>query len=219
MTSVLRIAVAVILGLLSFSTARAEELPLEPSRWVTLSFDGIPQSQVVFENDALKVRVDKSAGPIVFKLDRPQILSGFHVKARLVGSKKIESSEFDEDSVLRVGLVATGDKTLSGVRRLFAADWVKRLFALAPLNTGLDKIRFFNVSNRAQLIGKSRVHPKSDLIAESVTKIVEQEGSFEMKVDLEPPLEVAALWLSVDGDDTASRFETQITSILLTDTP
>ena len=122
---------------------------------------------------------------------------------------------FDEDSILRFGFVGIGNQTLTGPQKWFAADWVKKLFSLAPKGTGLDKIYFFNVTNRSELNGKSRLHPKSDLLVETVFAQHEKEGVFSFSKTLNSPIEAAAIWISIDGDDTQSEYETTISEIKL----
>ncbi len=199
--------------ILLFSVAWGTEVPMSPERWVGLAFNRIPKNRLEFAAGEIRVTVDKSAGPLVHKLEAPVRVNGFKVKGELKGLKKKEAGEFDEDSVLRIGLVAVGDKRLNAVKRVFAADWVKKLFALAPAGTGLDKIYFFNLTDRAELVGRTRPHPKSELLVERVFKAVAAEGPFEAEYQLETPIETAALWLSVDGDDTGSQFELKLRQI------
>lgn len=211
--SFFKIIICVLVSSEAFATQEAIDIPFESTKWISLSYNKIPANKVKFEDLVLKVKVSKSAGPIVFKLPEVKNISGFKIKGKLVGVKKIESTTFDEDSILRVGMVASGKKTLSGIKKMFAADWVKKLFALAPPDSGLDKIYFYNVTNRASLMGEAREHPKSDLIFETISKLVEGAGSFEMDVDFKKTIPVAAVWLSIDGDDSASEFEVEISSL------
>ncbi len=197
------------------STTRATSLQLTSDKWLALAYSKIPKNQVHFNKATFKVKVAKSAGPIVYKLDKKEKINSFQVKAKLTGNKKSEKTDFDEDSVLRFGLVGVGEKTLSGVKKLFAADWVKKLFSLAPEGTGLDKIYFYNITNRPELVGKKRQHPKSDLIVETISKNITSDGEFDLNVDLENTIESVAIWLSIDGDDTASEFELEIMQIVL----
>jgi hypothetical protein len=87
-----------------------------------------------------------------------------------------------------------------------APAWVQRLFALAPPHMGVAGIRFFNVALSPSQVGQSRQHPASALISERVVTAPDATGRFIVAVDFDTPLESAAVWISVDGDDTASRF-------------
>jgi hypothetical protein len=193
--------------------------PLKADAWIALSYNKIPPNKVSFGNDSLAINVSGSAGPFVYKLSEPQKIIGFTVKGKTVGLKKVETTAFDEDSILRFGLVATGKQTLTGPKKWLAANWVKKLFSLVPTGTGLDKIYFFNVTNRPELNGKSRSHPNSDLLSETVFAEHTSGGPFDFNKKLQKPIEAAAIWISIDGDDTQSKFETIISEIRLLTTP
>jgi hypothetical protein len=139
-------------------------------------------------------------------LKEPKRIAGFKISGSWKGSKKKEASDFDEDSVLRVGLVVEGKRTMSWLQKLVAANWVKELFSLSTEGQGIDRILFFNTTNRKELLGKSRTHPQSDLLVEKVQSFLDQEGSFEMNENLDEPLKVLGLWLSLDGDQTQSAY-------------
>ncbi len=196
--------------------AKSEDvLDLSADKWVSLTYNKIPGNTIIFEDNQMRVKVNSSAGPIVYKLNQKTQVIEVRVKGKWAGNKLIESGDFDEDSILRLGLVAVGTKTLTGPKKWFAADWVKKLFSLAPEGLGLDKIYFLNVSNRKNLLGKKRVHPKSELIQESIVEIVSKEGEFSFSKKLDAPMNIAAVWLSIDGDDTKSKFETRLTELQL----
>ncbi len=199
----------------AFSSEREEKISLNKEDWVVLSYEKIPANEVKFNDNLLKVNIKNSAGPIVHKLSKALKVSQISILDQVIGSKKTETGAFDEDSLLRFGLVAVGKQTLSGPKKWFAADWVKKLFALAPEGTGLDKIYFYNLTNRSELIGKSRLHPKSDLLVENIVSLKGEGEGFELSHTLEKPIETAAVWISIDGDDSKSNFETQINLIKL----
>lgn len=214
-----RLLVITLVGVCSTSAHATEveiTVPLKESSWVVLSYNKIPSNKVIFSSDALTVEVKNSAGPVVHKLTKTGKITKFFIKGNVTGSKVHETGSFDEDSMLRFGLVAIGRQTLTGPKKWFAADWVKKLFALAPEETGLDKIYFFNFTNRGALLGKSRTHPKSDLIVENIFAEIEKNGIFNVSKKIEPPIDATAIWISIDGDDTKSEYETAISEIKLT---
>ncbi len=211
--------VITLTGGIYFSSAAAIEsgitLPLSEDAWVVLSYNKIPSNSVIFATGSLAVKVKSSASPIVHKLEKVSKVAEFFIKGKVTGSKAVETTTFDEDSVLRFGLVATGKQTLTGAKKWFAADWVKRLFSLVPEGPGLDKIYFFNFTNRASLLGKFRTHPKSDLIVENIFAETKKDQVINVSKKIEPPIEVAAIWISIDGDDSKSEYETLISEIKL----
>lgn len=206
---------AVVVLLLFCLMANGDSVPLEQAAWVSLKFNKIKGNQVTFSKNKLRIEVQESAGPVVHKLPQVLSLSGFRVKGHLSGIKAVESGEFDEDSILRVGIVAEGKQTLSGPRRWIAADWVKKLFQLAPAGAGIDRIHFFAITNRPNLVGKHRLNPKSELITETIALGFVKEGDFDFSYRFKESVRAVGLWLSVDGDDSKSNFSTILTSIEL----
>lgn len=120
-----------------------------------------------------------------------------------------------DDYVFRIGLAEPGERTLNFVQRQLAAAWVRKLFELAPQGTGISKIHFFNVGADRMHIGRQRQHPLSDLIIEKVVAVPRADGRFDFVHALDRPLETIAVWLSSDGDDTASKFTVLVEQIEL----
>ncbi len=193
-------------------------IPLEKKGWTEISYGKLPANIVTHSAKTLNIQVKSSASPLVYKLDQPLNIKSFIVNLKFKGdiSTPATDGQIEEDSIFRLGLVVEGDKTLSGVKKLFAPDWVKQLFALASANTGLDKIYFFNVGRATSQMGKSRLHPKSELMKEEIVVVrAPNENSVTVAKELSKPLKTAAIWISVDGDDTKSSFETTIENITI----
>lgn len=193
------------------------ELPLIESAWTSLSFKKLRANEVHFDDQGLQVKVRSSASPLIHALREPLEVAGIQVTGRWreIQMGKPVSSDFDEDSILRVGLVVPGRQTLSGPKRWLAADWVKRLFELAPKGSGIDRIEFLMFTTNQERIGRERAHPKSDLIRERLMSLRPTAGDFEVSWRLPDPLKVAAIWLSIDGDDTGSSFEMSIQQLTM----
>jgi hypothetical protein len=186
-------------------------------KWVEISFGKkINSNTVEYSEDALKINVDSSASPLVYKFDKVIDVNSFSVDLEINGTMQdaVDKSKFEDDSYFRLGLVAIGENYLGSVGKLFAPDWVLKLFSLAPEGMGLDKIYFFNLAKNRELIGKERLHPSSKYIYEKI--IAAKSGdSLSFKSTLAKPLKSAALWLSIDGDNTKSKFSVKIKNIKL----
>ncbi len=183
--------------------------------WKELGFNKIPQNTVsVTTNKTIKIDVNQSASPLIYKLSDIKKVSALSAKWSATGElAKLNSSTFPEDFLMRIGLVAKGDQRLSWFQKKIAANWVLELFSLAPANIGLDKIYFYNIATSKELVGQKRQHPKSDLMLEEVIASFPETKSITHK--LTKPLDVVALWISVDGDDTKSKFSTTIEELIL----
>ena len=200
--------------------ARTVTIPLDDDEsWQVLSYRNIPSHVVDFSTLELRIQVDRSAAPLVYPLSAPMAVARLTVRGRVDGDLRVEperqGEEGFDDYVLRAGLVLTGSRRLGGFRRMFAPEWVKRLYALALPNQGISNVRFFNVGTDPGQIGQRRVHPLSDLLEEEVVAVPRADGTFELDVSLTPPVEALAVWLSSDGDDTGSVFTVLVESITL----
>ncbi len=192
-------------------------VPLDQASWSSLAYKDIPANQVSHA-EGITVTVDASAGPLVHKFRAPLSLSRLAVSATFEGqlrtSQKLGALGGD-DFPLRIGLIVAGKKRLSFLQRLTAPDWVKKLYALAPEGEGVEKIQFLNFTAQNHEASFSfRTHPKSKLLEERVVgRFV--DGKLQQEVMIQPAGLVLGLWLSVDGDDTKSRFVTAIKQIVI----
>lgn len=185
--------------------------------WQEFSFNKIKPNQVSFSESGIINSVNQSASPLVYKLSKIEKIKSFEIELKIEGQlNESKPVEFEEDSYLRLGLVAQGEKRLSGIKKMLAADWIKKMFSLAPEGVGLDKIYFFNLANTKNKVGKKRLHPKSDLMHEEVVEYkTSDQKDIKIIKTLDTAVPTAALWISIDGDDTKSKFVTTIKTIKL----
>jgi hypothetical protein len=191
----------------------------DPANWQLLQYSQLPPHRVRFSPQGLEIAVDGSAMPVIYPLAKPVQVRSVRVSGRLEGALRLPPARQGEknfdDYALRVGLVEPGERTLNFVQRQLAAPWVRKLFELAPKGSGISRIRFFNVGTAKEQIGRQRQHPLSDLIVEKVVAVPATDGRIEFLHPLEKPLDVIAVWLSSDGDDTGSRFTVLVEEIEL----
>ncbi len=191
------------------------------SGWRLEKFSHIKPNAVTANKAGLTIKVASSASPLIYKLDSPVRVAAFRVSGEFQGLphfsdvSKQGKKDFD-DYALRVGFVVPGSKTLTGIKRFFAADWVKHLYSELPKGVGLDYIQFFDVAQDRSQLGEVRVSSSSKLIHEKVFAVVNKPGPFDYHYKLSPPIKSAAIWLSIDGDDTKSKFTVVIDHFELT---
>ena len=216
----MRKTLVVFITLLS-TTALAIDVPVSDlERWTTLPFNRIPANSVSVSDGAMHIAVDRSASPLVHKLDRPVRITGVSVVARWEGDLRIpegatQGDEDTDDFVLKLGIGEAGDRTLNWIQRRIAADWIKQLFRLAPEGTGVDRINFLSTTKTKSQLGSSRTHPLNDLLHETRITYLDGPGDFEMTHRFEAPVETLGLWISSDGDNTGSTFDLYIERITL----
>jgi len=196
-------------------------VPLQDDgKWVIQKYSNIKVNEVSFLSPAgISIKVDKSASPLVRLLPENTKISGFSVEGKLNGLPKFahldkEGSGEADDFALRIGFVVPGDKKLGALRKLFAPEWIRNLFSMAPEGKGIDRIWFFNFVQNLNALGKGRVHPKSELIREEyfAHAVV---GPFSLKKTFDKPIDAAAVWINSDGDDSGSSFGLEILKLEL----
>lgn len=196
-------------------------LPLsDKSKWQIEKYSSIPVNEVSFSDEGMFVKVLNSASPIIHKLESKTMINGFKVAGKFFGLPKLKdvSKQGDngyDDYVLRIGFIVPGEKTLSGINKMFAASWIKHLYALSPEGMGMDRIQFFNFTQNKDQVGKSRIHPVSNLIHEAFIEFVNESGNFKFDYKLKQPVEAVAIWISVDGDDTSSEYSILLSSLVI----
>jgi hypothetical protein len=178
--------------------------------WQVLSYRGIPAHEVGFSEAGVTIQVKRSAAPVIYPLASPMMVEAVRARGRIRGTLNVSPDRRgqtgSDDYALRLGLVQVGQRRPGFLERRFAPPWLRTLFGLAPPGAGISRVQFFNVGvSRAQL-GQSRQHPSSELLHERIVAIPRTDGGFAFEVQLDSAVEVAAVWISADGDDTRSIF-------------
>jgi hypothetical protein len=199
-------------------------LPLtQTNGWQFLKYRNIPSNTFHCTPAGLVIGVTNSAAPAVFPLTNELHVVGFSVSGKISGSLKIppdkQSEKGFDDYTLRVGLVEPGTRTLSWWEKLTAADWVKKLFALAPPGTGISKIHFYNVGTVAAQIGRNWAYDYDVPMEQTVVAVPDADGHFTFINRFNQPLKVIAVWISSDGDDTHSSFVMTLKRVEFKTTP
>ena len=200
--------------------AAAFAVPLQQMNdWQLLRYSAIAPNQISFAHEGMTVKVMGSASPIIYPLNEARLVRRIEVTGTLYELLTLDAEKQglkdNDDFSLKIGLVVAGDKTLNGMQKLFTADWVRRLFALAPEGGGIDSIYFLNAVQASSRLGQQRQHPLSDLFYENNVWLLDKPGDFAMTHTLNKPRKVIAIWLSIDGDDSRSNYSTLIKSLHL----
>ncbi len=196
-------------------------IPLDDAKnWVQLTYRGIRPNGVEFDRGSIRISIDRSASPLIYRLDQPVHLTGFALEGSWHGRLQIPNGAIQgvnsaDDFVMKFGIVVAGNKRLNWFQKRIAAPWILRLYELAPDGDGISNIRFYSTTQQLELLGTSRNHPLSDLIYEERVLHLDSSGSFKLSKSFDEPTETLALWISSDGDDTGSAFEVTIDNITL----
>jgi len=187
-------------------------VPLDDvSQWKHQKFRNTGEHQVAATDCGLRIKVEKSAGPLVLRLPAVQAVRGFRLEAEFHGLPRLragipEGEGKNDDFPLRIGLVVPGAYRLAGLRKLLAPAWIKELMIDLPPGSGLDRVEFFNLIQSPELLGKARTHPHSSLLKENFFAQVRASGMQEYRHSWDGPIATTAIWINIDGDDTQSTY-------------
>ena len=197
----------------------ADSVTLDEKSWESLSYKNIPANKNIFSNNQLVIKVDSSAGPLIFPFEGPKDIKSLKVVGNIKGSlslgNKVQGSTEADDFIFRIGLVYQGDNTLNFFQQAIAPKWIKKLYSLADQDQGVSNIHFYNLVSQKSLLGQKRSHPMSDLLIENFHTLKPVGPNFTLNVNQLPKGKVLALWLSLDGDQTQSKFEVTLKEITL----
>src|SRR5574341_1017027 len=153
----------------------------DQAKWQVLQYRKIPPHRVQFSKAGLEMQVNGSAMPLIYPLPKALAVKRVRVKGRIEGKLDIppgrQGQEGYDDYAFRIGLVEPGERTLGSIRRRFVADWVRKLYELAPEGSGISGIRFYNVAVEKAHIGAKRQHPLSELLHEEAPSARRGEAS------------------------------------------
>jgi len=212
-----------VIGTLLISSTAASEnivIPLTAkSGWERLVYTNIKPNQISFEPTGMRLTINNSAGPIIYPLEKPALIDSLSFTINISGDIQLDhhlqGEQGVDDFVFRLGLVYEGERTLNFIQRATAADWVKRLYQLAPKDVGVSYIEFYNIYSDSRLRGGQR-QTSGGLIIENFTEFVSLNEDMQISIATTNTHRVLALWISADGDDTNSSFDVVVKQILLT---
>jgi hypothetical protein len=194
-------------------------IPLNVSspQWHSMTFAKIKPNKVSFTEEGLLVEVEQSASPLFYRLTTPIKVRGFTAEGILTGLPEInrlkEGMEGNDDFSLRLGFVETAANPPSWFDKIFMPDWITDLLELFP-KQGIKKVRFFTMS-QIKNPGTFRIHPKNDLMEETVILKKEQPGKFSLDYPLSESIPASAIWIQTDGDDSKSTFTLKLSRLVL----
>ena len=190
-------------------------------QWIDEKFSGRPQNNVTFSAQGMNVSVSSSASPLLYPFEQVKRIVKFEVEGEFKGLPKLKdpslqgSKDYD-DYPLRIGLIIDGEMQLTGLKKAFAPEWIKKIYESLRGEQGIDHIEFYNVTQNLDQLKTTRTHFASKLLKENFFAHVAKPEKFNYSVTLDKPQRVRGLWISIDGDDTKSNYEVRINKLTLT---
>lgn len=192
-----------------------EAVSLALGEFKKIPFKKIPPTINHYQNGVLTFSVDKSASALLLPFKKVRLLKGIRFKWKrkgnlLVKSVSQERSKDGDDSYFRLGLMISGKPPTVP---FFASAWVKLTASYMSLPS--NKMIYMTVSSKSPA-GSRWLSPYSSNISNIVINKSVESGKFHSEYKkFSQPLKVVGLWLMADGDDTGSKFTTQIKELIL----
>ncbi len=183
---------------------------LSDNNWIKLQYSKIPSTEYKITNNQIRVSVRSSASPLIYKFETLKRLKRLSLKATLDSMPKLPPNS--DDFILRIGPAISGTQKLSVLERLVAPEWIMTLSKIASQHSvGLKNIELSLVSLEPAPIWKTRSHPQSKLIQETIALVVKNPGTFNLDIDYPQDLQPClGLWIGSDGDESKSNFDMSI---------
>ncbi len=197
------------------SEARSETLPLQAGVFEHIQFAKITANKYVFNDDELTIEVDNSASFLMMPFDKVRTIEKVTFKWRSQGELKTRNAHHEkhrdgDDAYLKLGLLL---KTDAAWPNPFAPKWLKRVEKLLKYPSE----RMINlVAGAKHKPGEHWVGPYNKRIKMiSVYSVADDSGWQLASYQFDEPVEVVALWVMADGDNTNSNFMTKVKDIKL----
>lgn len=188
-------------------------IPIQADTFEHIQFKKIKSNSHTFENGVLRVDVESSASFLMLPFDTVKEISQLSFEWRSEGMPEIddikhESTRQGDDAVAKIGLLLKAD---SESFSLFAPSWLKRVRELMHYPS---ENMVYLVANAKHAVGDDWINPYNERIAMvPIASLAEEGGWQQASHQLERPLEVVAIWVMADGDNTKSHFTSYIKNI------
>lgn len=199
-------------------------IPLGPSpKWQVVEYRGISANRVTQEGEKLAISVNSSAGAAVYMLPELLAVRGLSVSGSLTGGPALSSHASEQgakhydDFALRIGVISAGTKRMGYFQKLLLPSWVTKLARAAEhFDVGFGGLDLFLISSDASVGWRTRVHPQSEFIRESILEAAPKSGEFHVESkNLSTQGKSLGIWIGADGDDTKSSYKLTIQGLKL----
>jgi len=195
------------------SEAQREVIPLHDGIFEHITFRKIKANRYSYNDQQLHIDVDESASFLMLPFDSIKKISSVSFEWRsdgvpLVEDLKHEKERSGDDAVFKIGLLLKTDDSLPNP---FFSSWIKQVDTL--LNFPSDQMVYL-VPNAQHPAGEQWVNPYNKRITMISVRSRDGKSGWQLSSHrFEQPLDVVAIWLMADGDNTKSKFFSYVKNI------
>lgn len=193
----------------------ANVLVLQADNFEHIEFRRIKSNRHSFDDQQLKIEVDNSASFLMKPFDEVRKVTRISFSWKSEGAPKIKNAEHEksrpgDDAVFKLGLLLQAEEALSNP---FLPSWMKRVEKLLKFPS---ENMLYLVADAKHAQGEQWLNPYNDRITMiSMHSANEGQGWRRASYDFEIPLNVVAVWLMSDGDNTDSSFTSHVKNIII----
>lgn len=190
-----------------------QDIVLEEQSFEHIQFGKIKANNFVFDEQGLRIKVNDSASFLMQSFETVRKIKRVRFQWKLSGKVLTKDAEHEsqregDDAILKLGLLIKSDDILFNP---FVPSWLKTVRQNLKFSS---KDMIYLVANAKHAAGDLWVSAYNERVTMiSVSSVVDKQGWNQASHVFVQPVEVVALWLMADGDDTHSSFSTQVKEI------
>ncbi len=200
-----------------FADMSAQVILLQADNFEHIVFKRIKANHHDYQNQQLQIEVDGSASFLMKPFDHVRQISHVSFEWRSDGRPQIKNAQHEEqragdDAVFKLGLLLKTDDALpSPLPNPFLPSWMKRVDELLKFPSENMIYLVVDAKHAANVQWTNPYNRRVTMIA--IDSFNDKQGWWQSSYDFEVPVNVVALWLMSDGDNTDSRFTAYIKNI------
>ena len=209
---VVQIVILIQATTLSAETS-AEVISLQADNFEHITFRRIKANHYTYHEQQLQIEVDHSASLLMRPFEAVRKISQVSFSWRSEGRPQLKNAQHEEqragdDAVFKLGLLLKSDDSLPNP---FLPSWMKRV---EKLLTFPSENMIYLVVDGKHAAGEQWDNPYNKRVTMiAIDSVNDKQAWQQSSYRFEMPLDVVALWLMADGDNTDSKFTAHIKNI------
>jgi hypothetical protein len=200
-----------------FADTSAQVILLQADNFEHIVFRRIKANHHDYQNQQLQIEVDGSASFLMKPFNRVRQISRVSFAWRSDGRPQINNAQHEkqragDDAVFKLGLLLETDNALADtLPNPFLPAWMKRVEKLLKFPS---ENMIYLVVDAKHAAGEQWINPYNRRVTMvAIDSLKNKQGWRQSSYRFEKPVNVVALWLMSDGDNTNSRFTAYIKNI------
>jgi len=190
-------------------------ISLQSKNFEHIEFSRIKPNHHFFHNQQLQINVNKSASFLMQAFDQVKSVKRVSFEWHSNGFPKIKNAQSEEqksgdDAVFKLGLLLKTDESIFNP---FIPEWMKHVESLLSFPS---EEMIYLVANAKHAIGEQWANPYNKRVTMTSIESIESKQNWKLaRYEFDVSVNVVAIWLMADGDNTHSRFTTHIKNITI----